>query len=107
MRKALFWVHLICGLSAGLVIFIMSFTGAALALQPQILAWIERDQRTCAAASGDAIRMGPEALLSRIRTQRPAAEVISLTVDHERTRAAAVVLSRRAGDGRRRRRPST
>jgi uncharacterized iron-regulated membrane protein len=38
IRKSLFWLHLACGVSTGVIIFVMSFTGAALALQPQILA---------------------------------------------------------------------
>ena len=42
-RKVLFWTHLAAGVTCGVIVFIMSITGAALALQPQILLWAERD----------------------------------------------------------------
>ena len=38
MRKAFFWVHLIAGCVAGLVVLIMSATGVALTYERQILA---------------------------------------------------------------------
>ena len=41
-RKILFWSHLVCGVSAGLVILMMSFTGVLLTYERQILAWVER-----------------------------------------------------------------
>ena len=61
LRTALFWTHLVAGIVAGTVVFIMSFTGAALSLQPQILAWAERDLRVVAPPSADASSwLGPE-----------------------------------------------
>ena len=45
LRTALFWLHLLCGVVAGLVILVMSGTGVILALKPQIQDWIERDVR--------------------------------------------------------------
>ena len=43
LRKGVFWLHLGCGLVAGVVIFIMSATGVAIAFEQEILAWIDRD----------------------------------------------------------------
>jgi hypothetical protein len=40
-RTALFWLHLAAGVAAGLVILVMSVTGALLALKPQIVNRIE------------------------------------------------------------------
>jgi uncharacterized iron-regulated membrane protein len=40
-RKILFWMHLISGLLAGLVIFMMSLTGVILTFERQILHWSE------------------------------------------------------------------
>lgn len=37
IRTVLFWIHLAIGLSAGLVIGVMSLTGLLLSLEPQIL----------------------------------------------------------------------
>src|SRR5512143_2486504 len=41
-RKTVFWLHLTCGVSAGLVVLMMSVTGALLAYERQILAWADR-----------------------------------------------------------------
>ena len=40
-RKILFWSHLVCGVTAGLVIFMMSLTGVLLAFERQIVSWAE------------------------------------------------------------------
>ena len=41
-RKIIFWIHLGCGVSAGLVILMMSFTGVVLTYERQIQAWAEQ-----------------------------------------------------------------
>lgn len=92
MRKIVFWTHLVSGLVTGVVIFIMSFTGAAIALQPQILLWAERDMRTVRVPPG-APRRGPEALIAKVRDQRPEFTLTGVTVDHDPTLAAAVTLT--------------
>jgi uncharacterized iron-regulated membrane protein len=94
VRKVLFWTHLVAGVTAGVVIFIMSITGAALALQPQILLWAERDQRTVAPPSPDAQWLGPDALLGRVRDAQPTLVVTGLTLEHDRTLAAVVTLTK-------------
>ena len=43
MRKILFWVHLISGVSVGLVILFLSVTGMMLAFRPQIIAYVEKN----------------------------------------------------------------
>lgn len=45
VRKFLFWVHLIAGLLAGLVILVMSATGVLLTYEAQVIAWEERAYR--------------------------------------------------------------
>jgi uncharacterized iron-regulated membrane protein len=42
LRKLIFWIHLIAGIAAGLVILIMSFTGVLLAYEKQIVSWADR-----------------------------------------------------------------
>ncbi len=44
-RTTLFWIHLAAGLVAGAIILVMSFTGAVLAFEDQIVNWAERDVR--------------------------------------------------------------
>ncbi len=41
LRSVLFWLHLACGVVAGVVIFIMSVTGALLTYQRQMTAWAD------------------------------------------------------------------
>lgn len=54
IRRLLFWTHLACGLVAGVVIAIMSFTGVAIAFEAEILAWIDRDVARITAPAGAA-----------------------------------------------------
>lgn len=103
-RKVLFWTHLVCGLVAGIVIFIMSFTGAAIALQPQILLWAERDMRVVSTPDGQSW-LGPDALLERVREQRPGLTMTGLTLEHDRSLAAVVTVTspprpQASGEGR-------
>src|SRR5262245_50506798 len=93
LRTALFWAHLAAGVVAGSVVFIMSFTGAALSLQPQILAWAERDLRTVVPPSPDAAWLGPDALIERVNQQRPGVAVSGVTREFGANQAAAVTLS--------------
>src|SRR5215469_5461694 len=43
-RRALFWLHLTAGVTAGTVIFFLAVTGACLAYQRQMIAWADRGQ---------------------------------------------------------------
>ena len=42
-RKVIFWIHLICGVCAGLVILMMSVTGVLLTYERQMIAFADRD----------------------------------------------------------------
>jgi uncharacterized iron-regulated membrane protein len=52
MRKTIFWLHLIAGLSAGIVILIMSVTGVLLTYEKQLIAWADREFLEVAPAVG-------------------------------------------------------
>ena len=93
-RKVLFWTHLVAGVTCGVIVFIMSITGAALALQPQILLWAERDARVVKVPSPDAQWMGVDALMSKVRESRPQMTITGLTLERDRTLAAAVTLTK-------------
>jgi uncharacterized iron-regulated membrane protein len=64
-RKIAFWLHLIGGCLAGLVILILSFTGLLLAYERQIIAWIDRDFRI-EDASRNSVRLSPTSLMSAV-----------------------------------------
>ncbi|MGE0041118.1 MAG: PepSY-associated TM helix domain-containing protein [Vicinamibacterales bacterium] len=94
-RTLLFWTHLVAGVVAGAVIFVMSFTGAALALQPQVLAWAERDMRVVTPPAGGEW-LGAEAILARVAAARPGEPPTGLTREHDPAAAVAVTLAPRA-----------
>ncbi|HYG23465.1 MAG TPA: PepSY-associated TM helix domain-containing protein [Verrucomicrobiae bacterium] len=81
-RSIIFWLHLCAGVIAGVVIAIMSFTGAALAFEKQITAWAERDSRTVAVpAEASAARLPIDDLVAAVREKqgghRPATIVVA------------------------------
>lgn len=80
-RKVLFWLHLITGTIAGIVILIMSITGVVLMYEKQIIRWTDRGYRSGPPSSG-AARLPVETLLAKVREQRHALpESITLRED--------------------------
>jgi uncharacterized iron-regulated membrane protein len=75
MRKALFWIHLTAGCTAGLVVLMMSVTGVLLTYEQQIVAWAENQTRSTPGAK----RLSPEELLAKLRESgQPAPAALSL-----------------------------
>ncbi|HVU24728.1 MAG TPA: PepSY-associated TM helix domain-containing protein [Opitutus sp.] len=93
-RRIIFWLHLVCGVIAGLVIAIMSFTGAALAFEKQILAWAGHDARHVAPPSPSAPRLSLDDLLARARTYAPDAQPSSVTISADPAAAVAISFGR-------------
>jgi len=90
----LFWTHLTAGAVAGLVILIMSGTGALLALKPQILNIVDRDVRFVQLPAASATRLGVQAMVDRVREARPGGRPASIALDADRGAAAVVSLGR-------------
>ncbi len=42
VRSTIFWIHLVCGVAAGLVVLMMSVTGVILTYERQVGAWADR-----------------------------------------------------------------
>ena len=66
MRKILFWTHLIVGVAAAVVVFIMSVTGTLLMYERQMIEWADRDVRFTEPKGAP---LQPDALLRAIATQ--------------------------------------
>ena len=94
LRRVLFWLHLAAGVSAGLVILVMSATGAVLAFKPQILNRVEYDVRFVTPEDGE--RLPASRLIAAARVLRPDATPASLALDRDPSAAAAVSLGRDA-----------
>jgi uncharacterized iron-regulated membrane protein len=88
-RRLLFWLHLISGVTAGVVILIMSATGVILALKPQIQNWVDRDVRHVMPQSD---RLGVQALMSAIHAAKPESSPQSLTLARDPALAVSVSL---------------
>jgi len=89
-RKVFFWTHLIFGATAGLVILVMSATGALLAFQPQLLRFADRHLRIVTPPSADAARLGPDELFAKVVAQRPEVRPDGITLEEDRTVAPTV-----------------
>src|SRR5262245_42199965 len=93
LRKIFFWLHLIAGVVAGIVILVMSATGVALAFEKEIIAWAERDVRRVT-PSADAKRLPLDDLLAKVRAAQPEARPSGLTIYSDPTIATLVSISR-------------
>ncbi len=71
LRKLLFWLHLVTGLTVGLVIAFLAITGFIMTFQPQILNWAERGSRI--ASSSEQGCVAPSILLKNAAAFRQAA----------------------------------
>jgi len=88
LRSILFWSHLAVGAIAGVVILIMSATGAILAMKPQILNLVERQVRFVE-SRGE--RLAPSALIVAARDHRPDVQPLSFTLDNSESSVSAAI----------------
>lgn len=77
-RKVLFWLHLIAGIVAGVVILVMSVTGVLLAYERQMVAWADSEYRVSVTA--DAKRLPVEELLAKVKAVETNAAPSGITV---------------------------
>ena len=71
LRQIIFWLHLVTGVMAGLVIGVMSVTGVLLAFERQVVAFAERDVRTVQAPVDGISRLDLDALITKARVTVP------------------------------------
>jgi len=79
VRKVIFWAHLIAGVTAGLVILLMSATGVLLTYEKQMIAWSDRTDLV-QPPSASAVRLPIDDLLRAARENNPDTMVTGLTV---------------------------
>jgi uncharacterized iron-regulated membrane protein len=90
LRTLLFWSHLVAGVTAGLVILIMSVTGVILTYEKQIALWADTRGFAVAPPTADAPRLTIDALLARVRQAKPGLAIQTVTLRSDRTAPAAV-----------------
>ena len=81
LRTVLFWLHLAAGVAAGLVILVMSATGAVLAFKPQILNRVDRAVRFVEPAAHAAAP--PSQILAAAQASRPDVQPATLVFDRD------------------------
>ena len=90
VRKTIFWLHLIAGVVAGVVIFIMSVTGTLLMYQKQITAWADGATVTVPA---DTERISAAALIEKVKASEPG-KPTAITVNSDPEKAVMVSYGR-------------
>lgn len=85
-RNLFFWIHLVAGVAAGVVILVLSVTGAALALKPQILRIIDTAGFRISADGRQPL--SASALVDTIHRANPGADVRSVTIQRDATTPA-------------------
>lgn len=87
LRTLVFWPHLIAGVSAGVLILLMSVTGVLLMYERQLIAWSDRAYRSTPAES----RLPLGTLLQRVQETYPDLTPTAVTIAADRE--APVTLS--------------
>jgi uncharacterized iron-regulated membrane protein len=82
LRSLVFWPHLIAGVTAGSVIFVMSVTGVLLTYERQMIAWSNGHLRSVPPAAGGA-PLPLEDLLATLRQDNPDLTVSNVTLAAE------------------------
>jgi len=93
LRSFIFWPHLVAGVLAGSVIFLMSVTGTLLMYERQLIAWGDRAYRSAPPAP-DAPRMPLEALAGLVTAANPGSPITSILMSAEADAPVTVVLGR-------------
>lgn len=94
MKK--FWsqAHWLVGITAGVVLAVVGVTGGILSFEDEIQNWLNRDVRQVQVR--DSAPLAPDALLARIREQRPDARVASLQFSSRPDAAVRASLGRQS-----------
>jgi uncharacterized iron-regulated membrane protein len=92
LRKIIFWLHLTAGLSAGMIVFVMSVTGVLLAFERQMIDWAERDLRVTPPAN--AMQLSVNELIAAAQAAAPDAAPSGFTLRSDPAAPAAVAFGR-------------
>lgn len=94
IRRAIFWLHLTVGVTAGLIILALSVTGACLAFEAQIVGWAEKDLRIVTPQALGHARLGLDRLLANAQEGNSAPKPSSVTLYAQPAASVLVSLGR-------------
>ncbi|MEO8070043.1 MAG: PepSY-associated TM helix domain-containing protein [Acidobacteriota bacterium] len=90
-RKTLFWAHLICGVTAGAVILVMSVTGVALTYQRQMQYWADTHTFRASPATGTTRKPIAE-MVDAVSAVEPTATAVTVTLRSAPSAPAAITM---------------
>jgi uncharacterized iron-regulated membrane protein len=93
-RKVIFWCHLTAGVTAGIIVLIMSVTGVLLAYEKQITYWADTRGYHASPPSPSAQRLPVETLLAKVSEARPGATPSTVTLRSDSSAPAEVSFGR-------------
>jgi uncharacterized iron-regulated membrane protein len=91
IRKGIFWIHLVLGCLAGIIVLIMSFTGIVLTYQKQIMNWADKRQYIIQSHDNTA-RHSAELILNNLQQAMPGAVPASITFSSDPAMPASLAL---------------
>jgi uncharacterized iron-regulated membrane protein len=91
IRKGIFWIHLVLGCLAGIIVLIMSFTGIALTYQKQITNWADKRQYPVQPQVNTA-PFSAELILNNLQKARPGAVPTNITFASDPEMPASLTL---------------
>jgi len=94
LRRIIFWLHLVTGVVAGLVIGVMSVTGVLLAFERQIVASTEHDVRTVQPPAPGESRLALDVLVTKARAAVPDGRLSSVLLRADPTATVVVNFGR-------------
>lgn len=92
-RNIIFWIHLTCGVVAGIFIFLMCVTGALLSFQSNILKMAEGGMRYVSVPE-NARRLPVREMVAKALEARPNAKPTTVTMQNDPTASIVVALGR-------------
>jgi uncharacterized iron-regulated membrane protein len=92
-RKIIFWIHLACGVVAGIFIFLMCVTGALLSFQANILKYAESEMRFVTPPE-NARKLPVQEIVAKVLAAKPNAKPSGITLQNDSNAAALLALGR-------------
>lgn len=92
VKKILFQLHWLLGITAGLVLAVTGATGGLFAFEAELLRWLNPGVVTVTPPSGQA-KLGADALLARLAQTRPGQRVTALNLSADAADAARVTFA--------------
>ena len=93
LHKVILWCHLPVGVTAGIVVLIMSVTGVLLTYEREIIGWADSRGYHVTPSTSAPVRLPIETLIAKTREAQPGAVVTVVTLRADASGLAAIGLT--------------